>query len=59
MTLDPRLLELLACPDTHHAVLAYDPVRQTLTCPECRRVFPVRDGVPVLLLDQAISVGTP
>jgi hypothetical protein len=54
-TLDPQLLEILACPDTHHASLTYDPEAQTLTCTECRRVFPIRDGIPVLLLDEAVS----
>ncbi|HEY8471968.1 MAG TPA: Trm112 family protein [Natronosporangium sp.] len=52
-TLDPALLEILACPDTHHAPLTYDPAAQTLTCTECKRVFPIRDGIPVLLLDEA------
>ena len=53
MTLDAALLEVLACPDTHHAPLDYDADAQTLTCTECRRVFRVDDGIPVLLLDEA------
>ncbi|GIG86061.1 Trm112 family protein [Plantactinospora endophytica] len=53
MALDPQLLEILACPDTHHAPLNYDPEAQTLTCTECARIFEVRDDVPVLLLDEA------
>jgi uncharacterized protein len=53
VSLDPQLLEILACPDTHHAPLDYDPAAQTLTCTQCRRVFEVRDGIPVLLLDEA------
>lgn len=57
MTLDPQLLEILACPDTHHARLDYDPGAQTLTCTQCRRVFPIRDGIPVLLLDEATVAG--
>jgi len=52
-SLDAELLEILACPDTHHARLDYDPPAETLTCTECGRVFPVRDGIPVLLLDEA------
>lgn len=51
--MDQQLLEILACPDTHHAPLEYDPSGQTLTCSQCRRVFPIRDGIPVLLLDEA------
>jgi hypothetical protein len=53
MALDPQLLDILACPDTHHAPLRYDADAQTLTCTECGRIFPVRDGIPVLLLDEA------
>jgi uncharacterized protein YbaR (Trm112 family) len=57
--LDPVLLEVLACPAEHHAPLRVgtteDPEAQALTCTECGRVFPVRDGIPVLLLDEAIG----
>lgn len=56
MSLDPALLDILACPDVHHAPLTYDPGAQTLTCVECGRVFPVRDGIPVLLLDEATAL---
>lgn len=52
MTIDAHLLELLACPDDHHA-----PVRQVgehLVCTECRRRFPIRDGIPVMMLDEAL-----
>lgn len=54
-TLDPILLEVLACPAPDHAPLTFDEPAQTLTCTSCGRVFPVRDGLPVLLLDEAIS----
>jgi uncharacterized protein YbaR (Trm112 family) len=53
VSLDAQLLEILACPDTHHAPLDYDEAEQTLTCTECGRVFEIRDGIPVLLLDEA------
>jgi len=57
LQLDPVLLEVLACPDTHHAPLTVgagdDTDAEALTCSECGRVFPVRDGIPVLLLDEA------
>ncbi len=57
--LDPVLLEVLACPAEHHAPLtvgtATDPDADALTCTECGRVFPVRSGIPVLLLDEAIE----
>jgi len=57
VSLDPQLVSLLACPDTHHAPLNYDESAATLTCTECGRVFPIRDGIPVLLLDEAILPG--
>ncbi|MGH3436874.1 MAG: Trm112 family protein [Sciscionella sp.] len=55
--LDPKLLAILACPSEDHAPLNVgtpeDPDADVLTCSECGRVFPVRDGIPVLLLDEA------
>jgi uncharacterized protein YbaR (Trm112 family) len=57
LSLDPVLLEVLACPADHHAPLEPgepgDPRAAALTCTECGRVFPIRDGIPVLLLDEA------
>jgi uncharacterized protein YbaR (Trm112 family) len=53
VALDPQLLEILACPDTHHAPLTHDADAQTLTCTECGRVFEIRDDIPILLLDEA------
>lgn len=55
--LDPTLLQVLACPAADHAPLTAgtpdDPAAPALTCSECGRIFPVRDGIPVLLLDEA------
>lgn len=55
--LDPDLLEILACPCPEHAKLTVgtpeDPEAEYLTCTACDRRFPVRDGIPVLLLDEA------
>jgi uncharacterized protein len=55
--LDPQLLEILACPSPDHAPLRpgtpADPEADVLTCTSCGRRFPVVDGVPVLLLDEA------
>jgi uncharacterized protein len=56
--LDPQLLEILACPSPDHAPLKVgspdDPAADFLTCTECGRAYPVRDGIPVLLLDEAV-----
>jgi uncharacterized protein YbaR (Trm112 family) len=57
VTLDAQLLEILACPSPDHAPLrpgsAADPAADVLTCTECGREFPVRDGIPVLLLEES------
>ncbi len=55
--LDPQLLEILACPDTHHTPLTVDEAAGELVCGTCSRGFPVRDGIPVLLLDEARQRG--
>ena len=51
--LDPQLLSILACPDTHHSPLTVDEAAGELLCTTCDPAFPVRDGIPVLLLDEA------
>jgi uncharacterized protein YbaR (Trm112 family) len=56
--LDPQLREILACPCPAHAPLrdgtAADPEANALTCTACGRSFAITDGIPVLLLDQAL-----
>jgi len=49
---DPRLLEILVCPQTR-APLRYDRERQELVCLSARIAYPVRDGVPIMLTDEA------
>lgn len=50
--LDPVLLEVLACPCPAHAPLRIDETTSSLICTQCGRSFEVRDGIPVLLLDE-------
>jgi uncharacterized protein len=52
--LDPRLLEILACPQCH-AALRVDDEAEELVCtsPTCGLAYPVRDDIPVLLIDEA------
>jgi uncharacterized protein YbaR (Trm112 family) len=52
-------LEILACPDAHHTPLDLDEEAQELTCVTCGRAFPIRDGIPVLLLDEARQTTPP
>ena len=46
------LLEIIVCP-ADHGDLALSPERTELTCATCGLVYPVRDGIPVLLVDEA------
>ncbi len=54
MQLDPRLLEILACPQCH-APLRADDAASELVCTSdtCGLAYPVRDDIPVLLIDEA------
>jgi uncharacterized protein YbaR (Trm112 family) len=49
---DARLLEILVCPVTR-AELTYDPVRQELVSRAARLAYPIRDGVPIMLPEEA------
>ena len=54
--LDPALLAILVCPACHGdlEVTEAEQHGQELACRgECRRAYPVRDGIPVLLVDEA------
>jgi uncharacterized protein len=53
VTIDSALLEILACPSDDHAPLRLDEEAGELACTVCDRAFPIRDGIPVLLLDEA------
>jgi uncharacterized protein YbaR (Trm112 family) len=50
--MDPRLLELLVCPVTK-GPLDYDRERQELLSRSARLAYPIRDGIPVLLEEEA------
>lgn len=53
--LDPALLEVLVCPITH-GPLKYDKVRNELVSHQLGRAFPVRDGVPIMLVEESRSL---
>jgi uncharacterized protein YbaR (Trm112 family) len=50
--IDPRLLEVLVCPVTHTA-LDYDRAAQELISRAAKLAYPIRDGVPVMLPEEA------
>lgn len=49
---DPKLLEILVCPLTKTS-LDYDPKRQELISRAAGLAFPIRDGIPILLPEEA------
>lgn len=52
MKLDPKLLEILVCPLTKGA-LVYDKDAQELVSKQAKLAFPIRDGIPIMLIDEA------
>jgi uncharacterized protein YbaR (Trm112 family) len=54
--IDPKLLEVLVCPQTRKP-LRYDRQRQELVSEAARLAYPVRDGVPIMLIDEARELG--
>jgi uncharacterized protein YbaR (Trm112 family) len=52
MNLNPALLEIVVCPDCHGKLVEDDPASE-LVCSSCRLAYPVRDDIPVLLVDEA------
>ncbi len=53
MTLSEELLKILACPGCHGAL---SEAEGSLVCPACAVRFPVRDGIPILLLSEAEKI---
>ncbi len=46
------LLEDLICPVCKQSVVP-TPAQDALKCPKCRRVYPIRDDIPIMLVDEA------
>ena len=55
MTLSPQLLAILVCPKCKGA-LEYRESEPALICAACNLRYPVRDGIPIMLLDEATPV---
>jgi len=55
MEIDPKLLEILVCPLTK-GPLIYDRERQELISKKAGLAYPIRDGIPVMLSDDARSL---
>lgn len=52
MTISPELLEILVCPACKQS-LALSAAQDSLKCSACHRVYPIRDGIPILLVEEA------
>jgi uncharacterized protein YbaR (Trm112 family) len=52
---DPRLLEILVCPLTK-TTLRYDEARQELVSDKAGLAFPIREGIPIMLVDEARKI---
>lgn len=52
---DPKLLAILVCPRCR-GPLRHDEEPPALVCEACRLRYPIRDGIPILLIDEAESV---
>jgi len=50
--IDPKLLEILVCPLTK-GPLEYDAARQELISRQAKLVYPIRDGIPIMLPEEA------
>ena len=50
MSIDPKILAVLACPECRAPL---DEINSELLCTKCSLAFPILDGIPVLLIDQA------
>jgi len=55
MICDPKLLEILVCPLTK-VPLHYDAARQELVSDQAKLAYPIRDGIPVMLVEEARTI---
>ena len=55
-TVDPKLLEILVCPLTKSR-LEYDVEKQELVSRAAKLAYPIRDGIPIMLPDEARKLG--
>jgi len=53
--IDPKLLEILVCPVTK-TTLHYDSERKELISKKAKLAFPIRDGIPIMLVDEARKI---
>ncbi len=54
--MDTKQIEMMVCPECN-GKLRYDDSTQELVCDNCQLAFPVRDGIPVMLVEEARKLG--
>ena len=54
MALDPKLLEILACPEDKGPLLYFED-EQVLYNPRLKRKYEIRDDIPIMLIDEAVA----
>lgn len=57
MSLSPQLLSILVCPKCK-GELDYRESESSLVCPACRLRYPIRDDIPIMLIDEATPLTT-
>ncbi len=57
MTLDPELVEILVCPNDRGEIEVLEQ-EQIIVCKTCGYRYPIRDGIPVMLIDEAEKPST-
>jgi len=55
MSVDPQLLEILVCPKCK-GELEYRESESMLVCRACALIYPVRDDIPIMLIDEALPL---
>lgn len=55
MPIDKELLEILACPKCKGKIRLNDK-KDGLVCEKCRLVYPIKDGIPIMLIDEAATL---
>lgn len=54
--MDRKLLDILACPKCK-GDLEYDEKNQKLICRKCKLAYKIKDGIPIMLIDEAEKIG--
>lgn len=52
MSIDKKLLEILACPKCKGDV-KYSPTKSGIICEKCKLIYPVNKGIPIMLIEEA------